>query len=128
MRNFKSILLLCLVFTAGVVVGIVGTRSMVRHAIRQSMAHPEQAQKILEINISRRLRLDNNQQAQLHDILADAHFQMRKIRLQTRPQTLTVISNVNLQISGMLTPEQERRYERLKKLNSPALQFLRQIK
>lgn len=128
MKHLKSILLLCLVFTAGVVIGIVGTRSAVRHAIRQNITHPEQAQKVLEINIARQLRLDNDQQAKLHDILANAHLQMREIRLQMRPQTLQVISNVNSQISAMLTPEQTRRYERLKTDKSPALQFLRQIK
>ena len=126
MKNGKSILLLCLVFAAGLVMGIVGTRSVLRHAIRQTMAHPERAQLILELDVARRLRLNDDQQTRLHDIMAGAHLQMREIRLQMRPQVVVVVSNINQQISGMLTPEQLRRYEKLKSENSPALQFPRQ--
>ncbi len=126
MKNGKSILLLVLVFAAGLILGIVGTRSVLRHALRQTMAHPERAQQIIELDLSRRLRLNDDQAARLHDIMAVTHLQMREIRLQTRPQVVQVISNINQQITAMLTPEQLRRYEKLKSENSPALQFLRQ--
>ena len=128
MKQTKSILLLLLVFTAGVVMGVVGTRAVLRHAIRQTIAHPDRAQLILEAEVSRRLRLDDDQQAKLHDIMAQAHLQMREIRQQMRPQTQLVVSNVNAQISAMLTPEQSHRYEKLKEDKAPVLQFLRQPK
>jgi hypothetical protein len=126
MKNFKPILLLALVFIAGVVIGAVANRSFVRHAVRQTALHPDMAQKVFEQQVDHRLRLDNDQQAKLHDIFATAHLKTREIRLEIRPEMLQVASNIDLQISAMLTAEQMRRYKELKTENGPMAQFLRQ--
>jgi hypothetical protein len=126
MKNFKPILLLALVFIAGVVIGAVANRSLVRHAVRQSINHPDMVQTAFEQQMDHRLRLDNDQQAKLHDIFATAHLKMREIQLQVRPQTAQVASNVDLQVSGMLDADQLRRYQELKSENGPLVRFLRQ--
>jgi len=126
MKNFKPILLLVLVFIAGVVIGAVANRSLVRHAVRQSIIHPDMVQTAFEERVDHRLRLDNDQQAKLHDIFATAHLRIREIQLQIRPQMAQVSSNIDLQISAMLTADQLRRYQELKTENGPLLRFIRQ--
>jgi hypothetical protein len=126
MKNFKSILLLALVFSAGVVIGVVTTRAVVRHVVREAILNPDRTQTFMERNLKRRLRLDNGQQVKLHQILSDAHGQLRDLRQEYRPQLVEVFSNANGQIIAMLTPEQQARFERLKLENRPILQALQQ--
>jgi hypothetical protein len=126
MKNFKSILLLALVFIAGAVVGVVATRSVVRHVVREAILHPEKTQAVMERNLSRRLRLDNGEQVKLHQILSDAHGRLKDLRQQYRPQLVEIFSNANGQIIAMLTPEQQARFEKLKLENHPLLQALQQ--
>jgi uncharacterized membrane-anchored protein YhcB (DUF1043 family) len=68
MKTLKLILLPSLVFLAGVVIGVVGTRAVVRRVVQQTLLHPEKVQADIERRMTRQLRLDNSQQAKLHEI------------------------------------------------------------
>lgn len=114
MKHFKSILLLVLVFTAGLVTGVVVTRAVVRHVVQQAILQPDRAQTFLERNLTRRLRLDNGQQVKLHQILSGAHEQLKDLRREYQPQMFEVISNASGQINAILTPEQQAKFEQLK--------------
>jgi hypothetical protein len=126
MKNLKSILLLALVFFAGLVIGVVGTRAVVRHIVNTAILHPEKVQAVMERKLTRNLRLDNGQQVKLRQILSDAHAQLQDLRQQYRPQLTGVFSNANAQINSMLTPEQQARFEKLKSENRPLLQTMQQ--
>jgi len=126
MKRWKSILLLALVFLTGIVVGVVGTRAVVRFAWRQAEVHPERVQRIIERNLTRRLRLDERQQARLHDIMTDARGQMRALREEYRPKAGAVYQEADEKITAMLTSDQLERYQRLKLADHPLLRSLRQ--
>jgi Spy/CpxP family protein refolding chaperone len=126
MKTFKLILLLSLVFFAGAVVGVVVTRAVVRRVVQQAVLHPEKVQAVMEGRLTRNLRLDNEQQVKLHQILTDAHAQLQDLRQQYRPQLGGIFSNANGQINAMLTPEQQARFEKLKLENRPLLQAIEQ--
>ena len=128
MKAFKSILLLALVFFAGIVIGVVGARIMVRRAVQQAVLHPEQAQMIVERNIARRLRLDGGQRMKLHQILSDAHEQVWDLRREYQPQMIVVVSNAVQQIEIILTPDQQTRFEKLKEENRPLLRAIQQAR
>ena len=124
MKNWKSILLLVLVFFAGLAVGVVGTRIVVRRVVQQSILHPEKMQSMMERNLTRRLRLDNDQQVKLHDILTGARGQLTDLRKQFQPQAAEVLNDTDKKISALLTPEQQERYDKFKDRNWPALRAL----
>jgi len=117
MKLFKSLLLLALVFFAGIVVGVVGTRAVVRHVVREVILHPDRAQAFMEHNLTRKLKLDNEQQVKLHQILTAAHAQLKDLRSEYQPQFFAVVSNASQQITGILTPEQQARFEKLRAEN-----------
>jgi len=117
MKNWKSILLLLLVFMAGLVVGVVGTRIAVRHFVQRAMTNPDRVQGFVERDLAWKLRLDESQRVQLHKILSTSRGQLRELRQQIQPQMTLVFSNANSQITAMLTPEQQARYERFKSSN-----------
>ena len=125
MKNWKSILLLALVFFAGLAVGVVGTRVVVGRVVQQAIAHPERVQSMMERNLTRRLRLDNDQQVKLHDILTDARGQLTTLRKEVQPQAAEVITDADKKISALLTPDQQARYDKFKERNWPALRALR---
>lgn len=125
MRTLKLLLLVALVFLAGVVVGVVGTRIVVRRVVAQAMNHPEAVQYRIEHNLAFRLRLDRNQRGQLHDILSNARDQLRDLRQQYRPKAVLVVSNANSRIAAILTPEQQARFEEWKRENHPFLGVVR---
>ena len=125
MKKWKSILLLALVFLAGLAMGVVGTRIVVRRTVQQALIHPEKVQSVLERNLTRRLRLEPGQQAQLRVILTDTREQLSTLRQQFQPQAAEVLRGADEKISALLTPEQRARYEKIKQTGWPALQRLR---
>ena len=124
MKNWKSILLLALVFLAGMAVGVVGTRIAVRHAVQQAVGHPERAQLVMERVLTRRLGLDREQQRQLHAILTETREQMTALRKEYQPRTSALLHDTDQKISALLTPEQQTRYEKIKARTWPALRQL----
>ena len=124
MKNWKSLLLLVLVFFAGLAVGVVGTRIVVRHVVQNAITHPERVQTFMERNLTRRLRLDNDQQVKLHDILTDARGQLTSLRKEFQPQAAEILTGADKKISALLTPEQQERYDKFKERNWPALRAI----
>jgi hypothetical protein len=125
MKNWKSILLLALVFLAGLAVGVVGTRVVVRRVLQQAIAHPERVQTFVERDLTRKLRLDNGQQASLHGILTNTRAQLQALRQQYQPQATAAFLGADEKITALLTPEQQARYAKWKGANQPLLRALR---
>jgi len=112
MKTFKLIALITLIFAAGFAAGIVATRIAVRHFIQRAIAQPELVRERIERGLDRRLGLNAEQQKQLHEILLDAHTQLISLRQQYQPQFAGIISNAQEKVSAILTPEQEKQFER----------------
>ena len=125
MKVWKSLLLLTLVFVAGVAVGIVGTRVFVRQVVQAAIVHPERAQMTVERNFTWRLQLDTDQQTKLHSIMADTRKQLAVLRRQYQPQVTNVLRDADQKISALLDPGQQARYDKIKDKVWPALQRLR---
>jgi Spy/CpxP family protein refolding chaperone len=122
MKTFKLLLLVGLVFLAGLVAGVVGTRIAIRHWMSSAIQRPQLVQTLIERRLKWQLRLDANQQAQVHQILTDARVQLRELRLEYRPQAVVIVSNADARISALLTPAQEERFEKMKQRNRAFLQ------
>lgn len=65
--------------------------------------------------MTRQLRLDNSQQAKLHEILSGSHVQFDDLRVKHVPQIVSILNQANGQITAMLTPEQQARFEEMKR-------------
>ena len=117
MKTLRLLLLVGLVFLAGVVAGVVGTRIAIRHWVRSAMARPQMVQTAIERRLRWQLRLDANQQAQVHRILTEARGQLKDLRQEYRPQVILVVSNADAEITAVLTPAQQRHFERMKQEN-----------
>jgi hypothetical protein len=117
MKAFKLSLLIALVFLAGVMAGVVGTRIAIRHWVNTAIQRPQNFQMLLERNLRWRLHLDARQRVEVHRILTDTRIQLRDLRQGYRPQVVAVLTNTEAQIAAVLTPEQEARFEKMQQEN-----------
>ena len=118
MKNWKSVLLLVLVFGAGIVAGAVGMHIMARHWVQRAIVQPERVQNFVERDLAWKLRLDKPQRVKLHEILSGSRGQLRELRQQIQPQSATILSNANVQITAMLSSEQAAQFEEFKRSNA----------
>jgi len=111
--KFKSWLVVLLVFVAGFAAGVVVTRGVVRHAIRQAATNPERIRDVIERRLTRQLDLDATQRAKVHDILTESHGDLRVLRSEFRPQFLAIVSNAEQRVAAVLNDEQKERFARV---------------
>jgi len=117
MKTFKLMVLVALVFLAGVAAGVVGTRVAIRHWVNTAIQRPENFQILLERKLRWQLHLDPRQRVEVHRILTNTRVQLRDLRKEYRPQVVAVLTNTEAQISALLTPEQEAQFERMQQEN-----------
>jgi hypothetical protein len=123
MKTLKVIGLLALVFLAGFAGGIVATRVVVRRLVADAVAHPEIVRVNIERNLDLKLRLDQDQRARVHDILKDSHDKLRVVREEFQPQLNAIILDTRTNISAVLRPAQEARFEQFLEDNRQFLPF-----
>ncbi|HWC59809.1 MAG TPA: hypothetical protein VHC44_08955 [Verrucomicrobiae bacterium] len=115
MKTIKVIGVLVLIFVAGFSGGVVATRVIVRRMVMEARRHPDLAVSTIRTNIEhnlvRTLRLSQEQQKQVHEILKDSRDRMRPIREQFQPQLDAITIETRSNISARLTPEQQKRFE-----------------
>ena len=113
MKYLKPIVLLLLVFLAGISVGVVGTRYEIRRSIRQAVRQPELVRLRIERDLTRDLNLDPAQQAKLDEILVNTQQQVATARQERQPRFRAILAETQKRISEILTPEQRQKFEKL---------------
>jgi Spy/CpxP family protein refolding chaperone len=115
MKTLKVIGLLVLIFVAGFAGGVVATRVVVRRMVAQAVAHPDATRDLVrtdfERNLARMLRLSPDQREKVHSILKDAHDRQRVLREEFQPQLNAIAVETRTNISSILRPEQQQRFE-----------------
>jgi len=113
MKYLKPIVLLLLVFLAGISVGVVGTRYEIRRSIRQAVRQPELVRLRIERDLTRELALDPTQQAKLDEILVNTQQQVATARQERQPRFRAILAETQKRISEILTPEQRQKFEKI---------------
>ncbi len=122
MKRFKPWLVLMLVFAAGMVVGIVGTRIGVRLYLLRMLRNPVLVRERIERDLVKRLQLTPEQQPKVHQILVDSQGRIRDLRREFQPQFAAILKDAQDQIDAQLTPEQRLRFEKYRERNGRFLQ------
>lgn len=125
MSKWKPALALLLVFFAGMVAGVVGTRIVVRQVATAMLKDPEFADRVktrqtdmalrqMELQLARRLNLGPMQRQRVRDILAEMRGQMKLINEEFQPRRAQIVTNVETQIDLVLNADQKAEFEKLK--------------
>jgi hypothetical protein len=110
-KTFKVIGLLLLVFVAGFAGGVVATRMIVRETVAYAIAHPAGAGSKVEAKLDYKLRLNDKQREQIHEILRQSREKLRDLREDFQPQFNAAVYDARTNISAILTPDQQRRFD-----------------
>ena len=122
MNKSKAILVVVLVFVAGIVVGAVGMRQVARRVVQRALLHPEAIQQRIGADLNRRLELDQEQRQKVNAILADTQSQLRELRRRNQPEFFQIMSNAQVEISAVLSPEQREKFKKFREQYRPFLQ------
>lgn len=106
MKKFKPWLLLGLVFMAGICVGILGTRFVVRRAL-----NPNLIRLRIERDLTRELALTPEQRVKVHQALLDAQGEFKSLGEEVRPRMGAIFEKSQAQIAASLTPEQKEKLD-----------------
>lgn len=122
MRGLKPWLVIALVFLAGIAVGVLGTRAVVRRFADRAMRDPkfagekvESIRNRMEQELVSGLDLTPEQQTNVHAIFVDSGEQLRKLHSEFEPRMRQIFDDAHQKIAATLTPEQREKYEKLMK-------------
>jgi len=113
MKYLKPIILLVLVFAAGIAVGVVATRFSIRNSIKQAVQQPTMVRFRIVRDLSRQLDLDVSQQTKLDEILISTQQQIATARKERFPRYRLIFADTQKRVSEMLTPEQRVKFEKI---------------
>ena len=113
MKYIKPIILILLVFAAGICVGIVSTRYVIRRSIQQAVRRPELVRLRIENNLTRELDLNPDQQGKLDEILVTMQQEIAMARQEHLPRFRLILADTQKRISEILTPEQREKFEKI---------------
>ena len=113
MKYLKPIILVLLVFAAGISVGVVSTRYVIRRSIQQAVRRPELVRLRIERSLTRELDLNPDQQGKLEEILVAMQQEIATARQAHLPRFRLILADTQKCISEILTPEQREKFEKL---------------
>jgi Spy/CpxP family protein refolding chaperone len=101
-------------FVLGVLAGALGVHLFYAHALAVHRPPEWVGRGPLAGALSRRLDLTSEQQDQLREILIDARRESDLLRGRLRPEVEAQMEKTRQRIEAILTPEQKRRFERMR--------------
>ncbi|MFZ5926569.1 MAG: hypothetical protein ACOYX1_03880 [Acidobacteriota bacterium] len=115
--NLTLVLSLLIVFSSGVVVGVVGDRYFggAQKAAHKAPRTPEDYRRAYVEEMNKRLRLSPDQLRQLNQILDETREQFRQLREKQRPEVRALQEAQTEKINAILSPEQREEYARMRK-------------
>ncbi len=106
-----------LVFAAGMIAGIAGTRIVVRNFIRRAVHEPDFLRTRVERDLARQLKLNSDQQAHMRQALKEVQNGLLAAGTDVRPRLRAMLVKANADIEATLTPEQLEKYHRMQAEN-----------
>jgi hypothetical protein len=112
--KIKACLVIALLFFAGFVAGVVVTRGMVRHFVREAATRPDRVRDLIERRLVRQLDLDDGQRVQVRQILDESQSELGALRTEFRPQFVAIFTNAEQRVASVLDEKQRARFDKLR--------------
>ena len=117
MKMAKVWLLVAFVFFAGMAVGVVSTHAVVHHMVQAAINDPDRVRHLIGHRLTRQLKLDSQQRARVDEILERSQKDLKDLRIDFAPRFYSIMSNAQTEISQVLTPDQQKRFEKMREEN-----------
>lgn len=114
MKNWKAIAGVCLVFILGMMAGGLVTAGFVQNRIRHFIAGgPDAVSELIVHRLSRELRLDAAQRAQLESIVRGTREEIKGIRRGVQPRIDQTLGSAEQQVRSILRPAQIKKFDQI---------------
>ena len=108
LKSIKPVFGLILVFMLGAASGSLTTYMAARaHFITFSGGGPHMKEEVLVKRLTRQLDLDGQQQVQIKSIIHETRGKIRQIRQKARPEIEAQLTDSQMRISALLSPQQQ---------------------
>jgi hypothetical protein len=107
MRKWQAVWLLVLIFGLGVLCGVVGTRAVMRFAVRAALQQPDRVWTRFEQRVAAHLNLTPKQRLEVARVLATARRDLQQLRVETRPRSAAIMDRLESDLAAVLTPAQQ---------------------
>lgn len=124
MKVLKILILLGLVFAAGVIAGVTGTRFAVKKVVEQATKKPEVVRAKLEVELARQLKLTPEQRPKVHEIVGRGFDDIQQLRRDFQPRLGVILKRSEREIREVLDEQQKVKLDLMLKKKSaqvPAL-------
>ena len=112
MNKLKPWILMLLIFLAGFTSGAVAARGVLRHFIQRTVNNPDLFRERIERRIAMKLRLDAAQRMRTHEILIEAHREIKELRGEFQPRFEAIMEKTKTEIGATLNPQQREALEK----------------
>ena len=114
MKTWHVILGIAIVFLAGALAGAGGALLVVKHKIEQTVTGgPDRVRVMLVAKLTRELKLDPAQQADVARAVKEAQEKILKLRATVQPEAERIIADSIAQMEPCLSQEQRSKLNRL---------------
>lgn len=109
--RWRSWLLLCVIFAAGITIGAAGTMKFIHYRIRTLLLHPDQVpDQVVEV-LRHRLSLTEPQTRQVANIIRRRHAALEQLRAEVSPQVAVELTQLRTEVAALLTADQLPRWQ-----------------
>lgn len=115
MKQLKPWIVIGLVFVAGVVVGVAGTRLSVRKVIERAALNPDLVRARIERNLARELKLTPEQRPKIHEIMVRSRDEVQRLRSDFQPRLGAILKRSEGEIRDVLNEAQRQKFDRMVK-------------
>lgn len=112
-RRWLTLLLALCIFIAGMASGAALTVHFAINRLQFAIHHPEVAPARIAATIQRRLRLSDEQAAQVEKIVANHQVEIAAVRRKFQPEIVEQLSAVRDEVAAVLTESQRERWTTL---------------
>lgn len=109
--RWRSWLLLCVIFAAGITVGAAAATKYIHYRVRSILLHPEQVPDQLVEVLQHRLSLTEPQTRQVADIIRRRHAALEQLRADVSPRIAAELTQLRTEVGALLTAEQLPRWQ-----------------
>lgn len=114
MKRWKLTLGLIVLFSAGVIVGGVGTFIVVKHHIEGIVeGGPPVIRARMMKTLDRKLDLGDKQYAEIDKVLAETQEEIYLIRMRTLPELSMILEDSGVRVKMLLNAEQQEEFDRM---------------
>jgi hypothetical protein len=112
-RRWLAAVLVFFVFIAGMLCGAGLTIAMAVHRLRYAIHHPEEVPARITAMLDKRLHFSAEQQTKVESLIAERQAHLQNIRREVQPQVQSELDGLRSDISALLTPDQQEKWDRL---------------